>query len=243
MNRRLLRELFSGKELVVVSGPFAGMNYLPLSSDGSALIPKLLGAYELELHRVVRQVVQQEYDTLIDIGCAEGYYLVGLALKMPRVAACGFDLDERARDTCRRLAELNGVAGRIRLRAGCTPDNLASALGRKTLILCDCEGAEVELLDPVRVPGLLQADILVELHDRVVPRASAIIKERFEHSHTLTLIGTEDRDPRAFPLLAPLRTRDQRMALEEFRGGPMEWAFLEARPPGSGESATRSQGH
>ena len=243
MNRRLLGELFSSRELIVVAGPFAGMKYLPFSSDGSALIPKLLGAYELELHGALRQIVQQEYDTLIDIGCAEGYYLVGLTLKMPRVTAYGFDLDEQALDTCRQLAELNGVAERIHLQGRCTPAKLASASGRKTLIICDCEGAEVELLDPVKVPGLVQADILVELHDRVVPGAAGIIKERFARGHDTTIIGTQDRDPAGFPLLAPLGTKDQRMALEEFRGGPMEWAFLRARPAGSENIRTPSSAH
>jgi hypothetical protein len=229
MNRRLLRQLFSSGAPIVASGPFAGMKYRPWSSDGSALIPKLLGAYEQELHGAIRQILQREHDILIDIGCAEGYYLIGLVLKMPRITAYGFDLDEHALVTCRQLAELNGVADRIHLRSGCTPEKLASSLGRKTLIMCDCEGAEVELLDPVRIPGLLLADILVELHDRIVPRASAIIEARFARSHTVTLIRTQDRDPRAHALLASLGTKDQRLALEEFRGGPMEWALLTTR--------------
>jgi hypothetical protein len=58
------------------------MAYIP-QAVGSALIPKLLGCYEAELHGVIACALNTTYDTIIDIGCAEGYYAVGLALHFP----------------------------------------------------------------------------------------------------------------------------------------------------------------
>src|SRR5262245_41340678 len=69
--------------LSVQRGPFAGMVYPDHAAVGSTLYPKLLGSYERELHQTVDDIVRLGYDTVVDIGAAEGYYAVGLAMKMP----------------------------------------------------------------------------------------------------------------------------------------------------------------
>lgn len=227
-SRRLIHQLFPEGDLFVRSGPFRGMKYLPLSS-GSALVPKLLGVYEQELHGAFSRLLQRDYRTVIDIGCAEGYYLVGLALQLPRSALLGFDLNPRALAACRRLAEANGVAGRIRLQGRCCAESLAPVVGPRTLIVCDCEGAEVELLDPIRAQGLRQADLVVELHDWLVPGASSLIQERFGPTHCVQVISSAERDPQVLSQWATLGDEDQRLALDEFRPGPMEWMVMEAR--------------
>lgn len=44
----VLRKMAS--DLVVRTGPFAGLRYPALRAHGSVLVPKLLGTYEAELH-------------------------------------------------------------------------------------------------------------------------------------------------------------------------------------------------
>ncbi len=80
---RLAARIASRHGWVVQGGPFAGMAYLHRSLDGP-LPPRLLGCYEAELHGALERILGTRYDTVVDIGCAEGYYAVGLALKMPR---------------------------------------------------------------------------------------------------------------------------------------------------------------
>ena len=70
-------EVWSGQ-----SGPFAGMSCIS-EAICSSLVPKLLGSYESELHQVLNQILETDYQNVIDIGCAEGYYAVGLALRLP----------------------------------------------------------------------------------------------------------------------------------------------------------------
>ena len=90
--RRMFRQRFSslheevrqrlypnGAEVAVRSGPFQGMRYLDEIVWGS-VTPRWLGCYEWELHGAVRQILDRGYKTIIDVGCAEGYYAVGLAL-------------------------------------------------------------------------------------------------------------------------------------------------------------------
>src|ERR1700722_7357586 len=57
---------------VVRSGPFAGMVYPLESATSRWSIPKLLGAYESELHPFLNVVAKRKYDCVIDIGSAEG---------------------------------------------------------------------------------------------------------------------------------------------------------------------------
>jgi precorrin-6B methylase 2 len=204
------------------------MKYLDLSG-GSALLPKLLGAYEQELHGPLERVLRREYRTVIDIGCAEGYYVVGLALRLPQASVYGFDLSAKSLETCRNLARLNGVSDRVHLAGRATIENLAPLIGPQTLIISDCEGGEVELLEAGRIPALRQADMIVELHDRLVPNASSIITQRFASSHEVSIVQSTDRDPGVYPLLKSLPPKQQRLALDEFRGGPMDWAVLLAR--------------
>ena len=67
----------------VQMGPFAGMEFLSNVLEG-CYIPKLLGTYEMELHPTwIRLRQLRKYRTIIDIGAAEGYYAVGLALMFP----------------------------------------------------------------------------------------------------------------------------------------------------------------
>ena len=74
----------------VLHGPFAGMDYTSEASEGG-LAPRLLGTYEAELHPALAAVAARGLQLIYDVGCAEGYYAVGLARAVPgaRVRAYG----------------------------------------------------------------------------------------------------------------------------------------------------------
>src|SRR6478752_2830493 len=80
----------------ILGGPFAGMEYVSVATEG-ALVPRLLGSYESELHPHLQAFAEEGLDCVIDVGCAEGYYAVGLARMMPDVAVHAYDIDEKAR--------------------------------------------------------------------------------------------------------------------------------------------------
>ena len=72
--------LFNTQKGNVLSGPFAGMAMLPESSWGDGdLAPKLLGCYEAELHPAIAKAISRKPKNIVNIGCAEGYYAVGMA--------------------------------------------------------------------------------------------------------------------------------------------------------------------
>jgi hypothetical protein len=217
--------------LRVQSGPFRGMRYVR-RSHGSALLPKLVGSYEAELHHVIRTLVDRDPATVIDVGCAEGYYAVGLALRLPRAVTYAFDIAAGARERCRELAERNGVEDRVFVEGECTPARLQELLGPRSLVVCDCEGAEVELLDPEEAPALRMADLLVELHDdqRLDVDVTATLVGRFRESHDVTLVRLAKRDPERYPVLSFLAPGSQRLALHEDRTPEQQWLFLTPKP-------------
>src|SRR5258708_7517445 len=94
------------------SGPFTGMRY-GLMAVGSAYIPKLLGIYERELAPLIELVCSQMPECIIDIGAAEGYYAVGLAMRNTSARGIAFEAEEQRRASLLRTAELNEVSDLI----------------------------------------------------------------------------------------------------------------------------------
>jgi len=132
---------------VVMEGPLAGLDFLPQSAEGCH-IAKLLGCYEQPLLPFIEAAIQANYPTILNIGCAEGYYAVGMARRMPDTLVLAFDLNPKAQETCRALAEKNGVAERVQIGALFKPEDFAAYANQKVLLLCDIEGAERDLLNP-----------------------------------------------------------------------------------------------
>ena len=215
---------------VVWQGPLRGLDFLPQSAEGCH-VAKLLGCYEQPLQPFIEQAIALAYSTVINVGCAEGYYAVGLARRMPMTRIFAFDVNPIAQKTCRQLSEKNGVSDRVSVGALFRPEDFASFSNQKTLVLCDIEGGERELLDPVHAPALSEMDIIVESHECLIPGITKLLIDRFSLSHTIQLVSdnglrTLDNAPGWFHQLAHL---DQVLATWEWRSGPTPWLVLHSK--------------
>lgn len=224
---RLLDRLVENDEVTIQSGAFAGMRY-GVEAVGGAILPKIVGSYESQLSNLISGFSDGGYARAVDIGSAEGYYVVGLARIMPDTKIFAFDIDPTAHRLCRANAEKNAVLDQISFRAECTPQELSKAISGKTLVVCDCEGFEAEILDPELVPRLSQCDILVELHDLIVPGVSELIMQRFKATHEITLYPEATPDASTYPVLNGLKKFEASLAMNEKRGGKMQWAFMQS---------------
>lgn len=220
-----LREHYGPRILL---GPFAGMVY-DLEGIGSTTAPKVVGSYEAELHGFVETAVATPYHKVIDIGAAEGYYAVGFAMRAPASSVVAYDIDRLARGHLLHLARVNGVADRVQIRSQCTPAELHRVTAERSLVICDVEGYEVDLLDPALVPTLQHCDLLVEFHDHARPGASTAIRSRFETTHRITTVYSATRDPDEWPVVDVLPPEDRSAALSEFRNATQQWAFLQSK--------------
>ena len=186
----------------------------------SSTLPKLLGCYEAELQPVLKDIVAETPDLVIDIGAAEGYYAIGLA----------FDMSPDAQDLCRHAASLNGVSSRVSVAGTCTPELLNALLprARAPFIVCDCEGQERELIDPHRVPTLRSATLIVECHDFIDPTITSLLVERLSPTHEVAGVAEGARNPNEVAFLRELDSLDRWLAVCEYRPSMMHW--LIARP-------------
>jgi hypothetical protein len=223
-------------KLEVLSGPFRGMRYGDFSYN-SALIPKLLGTYEADLHGWVGEALAAGYDAVINIGCAEGYYAVGFAFANPTIEVVAFDTSSAAIDMLMKLATLNGLQDRVRIADAHTAAELEVLLRRyrRPLLFIDIEGAEDELLDLRRAPSLAAADMIIETHDGYNFGVTRRLIERFWPSHRFEITGGQEAEDRPLPAIVREHIADPAAArdiLSESRGLPELWLRFRARNAG-----------
>jgi len=214
----------------VMQGPLQGLDFLPQSAEGCH-IAKLLGCYEQPLQPYVEAAIQKQYPTILNIGCAEGYYAVGMALRMPNTRVLAHDLNPKAQEVCAELAHKNQVADRVAVGGLFTPDDFAAYAGQKVLLMCDIEGAERELLDPALAPSLKGMDIIVESHECLIQGITQLLIDRFKATHNITLVQDDGqrqliKPPNWFINLAHL---DQLLATWEWRSGPTPWLVMKPK--------------
>lgn len=236
LQQSVRRHLFPNGKISVLSGPFQGMLYLNEIVWGP-ITPRWLGSYESELHPLIQQIIQRAYNCVIDVGSAEGFYAVGLARAIPNCHVYAYDIDFISRRQVRRLAQLNNVHRRITIGGYCRHSEIqATAVPHDTILICDIEGLESDLLNPAQCPALRTTDILVEIHDlKINPLNEETLTERFASSHTIQRIEETSR-------LAWLKAHQQLMsslpenlhlpALSEGRHkeNPQVWLRLTVRP-------------
>lgn len=212
-----------------MSGPFEGLDYATAASEG-ARIPRLLGCYESTLHPIFESIIEARPPLVIDVGCAEGFYAIGLAQRLPNSTIWARDTNEDAQEKCRALAELNGVAGRVKVGGELTHADFDICRAQHTVVLCDIEGAEADLMNPELAKGLRRADILIEVHE-TGSKTSMLqtLEERFAETHSATALYRHASTESLPAWMEGLSDLDRLLALWEWRSIPTPWLWLTAK--------------
>ena len=216
------------KSLVVQNGPFSGIKYPTLESVGSTIFPKLIGSYEKELTPTVENFCTQEYSEVVDIGSAEGYYAVGFAKRISGATVYAYDTDKTARTLCREMAELNNVSDRLIINSECTSEDLRNfKFTGKGLIICDCEGYEIELFKEDNIGNLHFCDLIIETHDFINETISLRLKILFSSTHDIMTINAIEDAKKVllynFNDLKGLSLSQRRILFAEGRPANMSW--------------------
>lgn len=229
-----------GARPIVRSGPFRGMVYPEMRSAGSALVPKLLGTYESELHPFIESLADIQLQTIVDVGCAEGYYAVGLARRFPNAPVLAYDIADEARRLCAEMAGANG-ASRVKVRGLCDRQQLLALDPLAThLIIADCEGFEKQLFDREVARHLSRSYLLVELHDFKDRSISQVVPGYFSGTHEVTLIPSiDDREKAVRYSAEELDLSDpfeREVAFAENRPEGMAWMIARPHPIARGKT-------
>jgi hypothetical protein len=227
--QRLLVNTYRSRQgNAIHAGPFKGMHYT--SATEGATLPRLIGCYEAELQPTLMAMSREGYQRVIDIGCAEGYYAVGLARLFPDCEIHAHDISEAAQRACRELAAVNHVQDQVQVAGMFHASGLAQHVPLKTLVFCDIEGAEDELLNPQAYPAFKAVDLIVEVHECFKPGLMQSIAERFSGSHEIEWIWQSTSIRRDLPdWVAYLSHLDQILCTWEWRAGPTPWAIMRQR--------------
>jgi hypothetical protein len=221
-------------DLTVANGPFKGLRYAAVRSSGSQLLPKLLGSYESELHPVLEELLRNRYNTIVDIGCAEGYYAIGLALRSSHAEVYAFDTNASARKLCAEMSRLNSVSCRVHIEKSCNEEALRSIpLGDRALIICDCEGYEGSMFNRRVAEFLVKHDVIIETHDFIDIELSIKMRDAFAKTHRIRSFKSVDDIEKAhtyhYSGLEHLSTIDRHLILREGRPAIMEWLVMTSK--------------
>ena len=174
---------------IVNKGPFKGMKYIDEAHVGF-VCHKLTGTYEKEIQHIVFNELSVPYDVVIDVGSAEGYYAVGMALFSRSTCVVSFEGTERGRELQRKLAKLNKIEHKITINEYCNAENLQKEMlkFKKCLLICDVDGYELALLDIKINPLLSHTTMIVECHNHCYEKMENDLMKRFSKTHDIISI-------------------------------------------------------
>ncbi len=170
------------KKLIVQNGPFKGMPYIE-NSYGSDFISKIEGDYEREISGWFDSI-KKEFELIVDIGCAEGYYAIGLARKFPKTKVIAYDISFEARKLCEELKKINKIKN-VEIKNYCSFKEINS-FPKNTLIICDIEGGEKNILNPKKA-NFRNKTIIVEAHECFEKDIVKNILNRFKDTHNFEI--------------------------------------------------------
>jgi hypothetical protein len=212
----------------VYQGPFKGMSIVRKFSWGDGdTAGKLLGIYENELYPAISHLTKElDFDLVLNIGCAEGYYGLGVARNLPDTLCALFDISATAIAICRENAKVNNI-NNVQFNTDCSVENIRSYLSKaeRPFIIMDVEGHERVLLDLDLIPELNRSTVIVESHDCNIPGTTDLIVDRFKETHDVYTIPQGAKNP-YIDILFDLCDSDKMLLCCESRPSTMTWAVM-----------------
>jgi SAM-dependent methyltransferase len=186
---------------------------------------KCLGCYEQELHDTIELEIDrlsklEHKPVIVNLGCAEGYYAIGMARRLPQAIVRVVDISQESLDIANEASKVNKVL----LLAGGAMDFV---LDSPDLIICDCEGAELVYLDMFQHPGIAKATIIVETHDFKDQPTTQILFDRFKDTHAISYTLSEVvRVPNNYEILCILSSHAKWLAISEGRPSTQHFMYM-----------------
>lgn len=189
----------------------------------SDLYSKILGIYENQLHIYIKDAISKKPNLLINIGCGDGYYGLGISKIIPEIKSILVDINEDELNNCKENCLLNNLKN-IEFKNSISNNELKNLYENNNNIffIIDAEGAEANLLEIDE--NFTNSNFLIECHDFIVPNITELLKNKFMFSHKIYEITDCQKTIDLEYLDLSL---DQKIFFQsEGRPGIMKWLYL-----------------
>lgn len=165
----------------------------------------------------------------MDLGAADGYYVIGCVHGGLFRDAYAFEMSDQGRAVIRDNVQLNGVADRVHIHGYADQSfdqQIPEVCLSQAVMLIDIEGGEFDLLNDVMLQKLSQSILIVELHEFMVENGAkklATLIERLEQIFSLTWLRAGSRDLSVFDTLARYNDTDRWLLCSEGRMQLQRW--------------------
>lgn len=173
-------------------GPFATLQ-IPDALYPHLTIGETIGTYEMCLHDVFNKLITERPQHIMIIGANNGYYCAGLAYTIRPQKLTAFEMVPHLQQLAQEWWKVNDLSP-MTMKGEATPAELSNIAEPVDFLLCDCEGAEDELLRPEQYTWQKRSAILVELHDFYKPGLMQRLIERFDITHTAQIIMDDHQE-------------------------------------------------
>jgi len=167
-------------------GPFSGLK-IPKKLNKVLSVTEILGLYESCLHPVLNELINCNIKNIVLVGGNNGYYSAGLSyifnpelIKIYETEKVLHEfIDAWYLENKLSKHEINGAA---------TSEEFTKINSKIDFVFMDCEGFEVELLNPSKFLWQKKANVILELHPFYVDNLLSTLCERFRETHEIKII-------------------------------------------------------
>lgn len=214
---------------VVAYGPFKGMSLTETAFWGTLdHTGQILGTYERHIIDYILSLELADDSPFIDVGAADGYHAVGMALTGRFAKVIAFELTDLGRQSLAERAKANGVE--IDIREAATSSTIEALVQQHHggVILIDIEGAEYDILTSNTLHSLRNFNVIVELHVKRAEdnhRRELLIQRAGKHFHA-SILRRAPFPVDKFRELDGFDDHHRMLAFSEGRVNSMPWLVL-----------------
>ena len=219
---------------VVQSGIFKNLRYPKIYSYMSVIFPKLMGIYEKQLHKPISEFKKNNYHTIINIGAAEGYYAVGMALCFPQSKVAAIDINIDALNFLKKMSIINNTQDRVKIINSDAKIFLEKIDPNQSyLVVCDCERCEFDIFSEKNIENLKKSDLIIEMHysqeySKFIEEKNSFL-ERFKKYHDHEIVKPLFTRLEDIKDLENITIKHAKKIANEVRAENAEWLIFKSK--------------
>lgn len=167
-------------------GPFSGLKIPEILFD-QLTVSEVLGLYESCLFETWEKIARKEMNNVMIIGGHTGYYSASMSYLLQPKNNYTFETNLSLHHFISSWFSANGLDS-PKLYGEATEVIFEKWKDRIDLIICDCEGEEINLLNPKQFQWQKESDIVVEIHPFYKEKSIGELISRFKKTHEINLI-------------------------------------------------------